>query len=233
MTTKEALQLTSGRNILHSRYGKSRVHEVIGNTEDDFFGVVILPLTTPGKRLLFFESESTVNTFLEDSPRHLKPWEHITGTKKRTKLDLIDLAPGKNVQVSFFRSKTNNPAIPPRPLEAIGALQKHHNGLYVDGGRITFEGELETIFQDYKKGLGWSGYDFTFCKFRFKGEKYVTFILIDLMDTGYIMSIEDGTFSFTANVKDFNKNEKRILRQLTEHIAGLKLPYPAITYQLV
>lgn len=73
MKTSDALQLKPDEEILHNRYGKSKVIKVvIAGISGILFGVIIRPLTEEGLVLLACDSETHISNFLEDSVRQIR-----------------------------------------------------------------------------------------------------------------------------------------------------------------
>jgi len=73
MKTKQVLELKPGAHVMHKRYGRVQVVEVMISM-GDLFGVVVKPLSEVGKAQL--RNDSGVpgeSNFLEDLPRRLAP----------------------------------------------------------------------------------------------------------------------------------------------------------------
>ncbi len=103
MKTKDILKLKNGDNILHVRYGKSKVKEVILSM-GELFGVVITPITDDGKKTLRYDSQTDIPDFLEGSIRQLKQ----DNTKmSRVKNDLLSVYKKETGKDDIHNANTN------------------------------------------------------------------------------------------------------------------------------
>lgn len=71
MKTKDIIKLKNNDDIFHTRYGRSKVKEVMFSM-NDLFGVVITPISNEGKTLLQLDSETNIPDFLKGSIRQLR-----------------------------------------------------------------------------------------------------------------------------------------------------------------
>jgi len=71
MKIKEAEKLKPGEEIIHNRYGVSRVKEVTF-CRGDLFGVVIHVETEEGRKLLSQDCGCLISDLMVDNPRSLK-----------------------------------------------------------------------------------------------------------------------------------------------------------------
>lgn len=70
MKTKDILKLKTGAKVKHKRYGLSEVEQII-ETDGELFGLVIVPSSNEGKRLLMSDSGGAFPRLLEGSPRQI------------------------------------------------------------------------------------------------------------------------------------------------------------------
>ena len=73
MNKKEFEAVKQGDKILHKHYGECMIQEIMGRGED-FFGIIIQPLTDEGKLLLHYHSGAPLGTpLLEHSLHQFRP----------------------------------------------------------------------------------------------------------------------------------------------------------------
>lgn len=71
MKNSDACKLKKGQEVMHNRYGKSIVKEVVMSF-GELFGVVITPTNENGRNLLAIDCGSDIPDFLEDSARFIQ-----------------------------------------------------------------------------------------------------------------------------------------------------------------
>lgn len=74
MKTKDIKKRKKGDIVIHNRYGKSTIKDILWSN-GDIFGVAIKPLNSRGKLLLETDSASSVSIFMEDNIRRIKLFE--------------------------------------------------------------------------------------------------------------------------------------------------------------